>query len=206
MSTQLVQRATQIVSQVIQEANHPPDPETALRNAARAATILGEMLEDMADRSAKQASKAARLITNFGLLGYGLVEISGPRSLWSHIASYWLQLITLIGTAMFVLGLILRSPETWKIGLGVLALAWLVSGLRNVLGLVMQRRRVTGWALAIQWRLLLVLVCVAVLAVLNAQPLNRVLNEAGGILMGFHKELLSEWQSFLKLLCSLGGH
>jgi hypothetical protein len=199
MSTQLAYSATRLIRHIIQEADHSPDPETALRNAARATTILGKMLEDMADRSAPKASKAGRLVRNFGLLGYGLVEISVPRSLWSHITTYWLQLLTLIATTMFALGLILRSPDTWKIGLGVMVFAWLASGLRDLLRLVMQRRPVAGWALAIQWRLLLLFVCIAVLAVANAQLLNRLLSATGGRLIGLQMEILN-------LLHSVRGH
>ncbi|MGA2831659.1 MAG: hypothetical protein ABSE55_01180 [Terracidiphilus sp.] len=206
MGTQLIQAATQVISQTIQDADHPPDPESTLRNAARATTILGKMLEDMADKSAKKVSKPARLITNFGLLGYGLVEISVPRSIWSHIASYWLQLLTLIGAAMFALGLFFRTEDTWKIGLGVLVFVWLISGLRDVLQLVMRGKPVTGWALAIQWRLLLPLACFAVLAVVYAQTVNQVLNETGGVLIWIHKDVLSGCQHLLNLVNSLLGH
>jgi hypothetical protein len=203
MNAQLDQTITDTIDRIIRRAADPPDPKEALHNAARATTILGKMLEDMADKSAKQASQAARIITNLGLLSYGLVEISVPRSIWSHIASYWLQLLTLIGTAMFVLGLvlrsILRSADTWKTGLVVLVIGWLISGVRDVLRLVMKRRQRAGWALAIQWRLFLIFICLAALAVAYAQDLNHVLATTGGMLIGLREKILADWQSFLKL-------
>lgn len=126
-------KAAATINAVYRAADHPPDVETSLRNASRATTILGKMLEALTDQYAKKASSVAGYITKLGLLAYGLIEISVPRSLWFHVGRYWLQLATLIGTAMIVLGAVFRSPETWKIGGGLLFAVAAITILRNLL-------------------------------------------------------------------------
>jgi hypothetical protein len=175
--------ALDVIRSVLEAANHSPDPEVALRNAARATTILGKMLEDMSDKLPKQASTVAKLITRFGLIGYGLLEISVPRSFWFHLGRYWLNLATLIATAMFTLGLIFKSQGAWQLGLIMLLLVWLVSGLRDVLSWFIRRKPAPPVALVVQLPLAILLVCLSILVVTDAQQIDGALTSLGRFLI-----------------------
>jgi hypothetical protein len=90
-----------------------------------------------------------------------------------------LKLVTLIGTVMFVLGILFRSSETWKLALLVLLFAWLISGLRDVFSWLMRKKQGIPIALKTQLPFLILLVCLAVLAIVKAQPINKDLTIIG---------------------------
>lgn len=165
-------KAVRVISSTLRSADHPPDGERALRNAARATTILGRLLDDMANTYAKQLSPAARLIMSAGLLTYGLVEISVPRSIWHHIGRYSIQVLTLIGSAMVGLGLVLQGTDTWKIGLLVLLVAWLISWIRDLFSWIMRSRRGFPLSWSTQVPLLALVISISALAIRYAQTVN----------------------------------
>jgi hypothetical protein len=177
--------AAAAINAVYQAADHPPEVETSLRNAARATTILGKMLEAMADKYAKKANPVAGYITKLGLLAYGLIEISVPRTLWFHIARYWLKLVTLLGAAMVVLGVFFKSQETWKMGAALLLVAAIIVLVRYALQRLMRLTASLVWWLK---ALLIVLVVsilfagAAVLVLLYGEGIGQCLVKAGNCL------------------------
>jgi uncharacterized membrane protein YphA (DoxX/SURF4 family) len=81
-------------------------PDTTLRNASRAVTIIGRMLDEIGRRHGKQ-SIVLRWLTRSGLMIQGLVAVSLPGSLkarwWAHIMSIlYLSEITMLVSALLL--------------------------------------------------------------------------------------------------------
>jgi len=127
-----------IIQSVTRLASNPPDPETSVTNATRATTIFGRMLETIADKNFERASPLARRITQLGMLSYGLVELSVPRSFAELLFIYWLKLFFLVGVILTALGVVLQEPAVWHLGFLVLLLVWATDSLRCCLRRFMQ--------------------------------------------------------------------
>lgn len=121
---QLNKSAFTIIQKVFTAAAHSPDPQTSARNATRAVTITGRLLQGIADENFEQASPLARRITQFGMLAYGIVELSVPHSLGEIMFLYWRHLFFLVGVILVILGVVLTRPPVWQIGVIILLIVW----------------------------------------------------------------------------------
>lgn len=142
MKTRVLKAAAfNVIQSVDRLASNPPDPETSVRNAARATTILGRVLQTIADRNFEQASPIARRITQIGLLSYGLIELSVPRSFQELLFIYWIKLLFLVGVIITAVGVFRDQAAVWHLGVIVLLLVWAADCLRSCLGRFMQTGR-----------------------------------------------------------------
>jgi patatin-related protein len=106
--------------------DHPLDPKTTLRSAARATTVTGKMLEGLADDYRSAAKPAAAWVTRIGLVFWGLVEVAVPRSFASLLFRYWLQLLYLSSVITFLGGWVFSAQAAQRFGVAAFALTLLV--------------------------------------------------------------------------------
>ena len=126
------------------------DPESTVKIAARATTVIGKMLERLSS-SRGASTKPALWIARLGQIIWSMVEVAVPRSLSNLIFRHWLKLIYFLEALLLVGSTLLLAPEVQKfaitafsltagIHLGVYLLSDYLQGkhllLRIVLGVV----------------------------------------------------------------------
>jgi hypothetical protein len=108
--------------------NPVPNRETTLESAGRAATVIGNIFQDLSVRS-ELPSHWTRWLAWGGVALTSLVEISTPRKLTHWFARYWFALAAFISLIMIGLGAVLGEPIAQKLGIKFLlitAAAYLV--------------------------------------------------------------------------------
>jgi hypothetical protein len=153
--------------------NSKPNPQSTLETATRATTIFGKMLEELSDDYLSSGKKYAAWITRVGQVGWGLVELAAPRSIWNLLFRYWLKLLYLIELILIAGGTILMRPTLQQFGLllfGLTVAAHFAVGLLN--DLMRSRRRWLNLLKTVLITLLLVVIVVGVASVagLVGQP------------------------------------
>lgn len=121
------------------------DRKTAVRSLARSTTVVGKMLEDISAGYSNAGNRIAAWIARFGLLSWGAVEVSVPRSLASQLFRHWLNLFYLFGALLIVLSLVLPMFQTWKLGLGLVAFAAAAHFGSWLLGRFMRGKNLALW-------------------------------------------------------------
>jgi len=96
--------------------NPIPNRETTLESAGRAATVLGNMFQDLSFRS-DLPSHWTRWLAWGGVALSSLVEISTPRKLTHWFARYWFALAAFISVIMIGLGALVGEPAAQKLGI-----------------------------------------------------------------------------------------
>ena len=120
--------------------NSTPDPQSTLKTAARATTIMGKMFEKLADDNVKAGKKYAAWVTRVGLIFWGLVELAAPKSIWNLLFRYWLQLLYLVELILVAGGTILLMQRIQQFGLILFGLTLAVHFAVTILNDVMSRR------------------------------------------------------------------
>ena len=100
------------------------NPKLLLRTLARGTTIVGQMLDAIADR--RRVPLKTAWITAVGRAFWGLVEISVPRSSWRLVANYWQYVLLLTAVILVVGGMITGQA-------GVAVFGWVLVGSSVVL-------------------------------------------------------------------------
>ena len=111
--------------------NSKPDAKSTLETVTRATTIVGKMFEDLANDYSSSGKQYAAWITRLGQVGWGLVELAAPRTIWNLLFHYWLKLLYLIELILIAGGTILMRPTLQQFGLllfGLTVAAHLVVG------------------------------------------------------------------------------
>ena len=104
------------------EESRTPNRETMLRNIARSSSVIGKMLQAMADRRTL-LKKPGAFLAQAGGAFWILIEAAVPQTLFSVASKYWSGLVMLFGVAMIVAGLFLGSSPTGTIGWEIVAIA-----------------------------------------------------------------------------------
>ncbi|WPB55533.1 patatin-like protein [Xylophilus sp. GOD-11R] len=112
-----------------------PDPEATLDSAARAVTIVGRVLEGIADR--RDAGRVVpRWIARLGLLLQGIVAVSVPGTLKDHLWRHWVQLLYAFEVLLLAASIVLGSADmrtlaitTFVATAGVHLLTWILKDL-----------------------------------------------------------------------------
>ncbi|HEV8590059.1 MAG TPA: patatin-like protein [Pyrinomonadaceae bacterium] len=141
--------------------NRNPDPQSTLKTAARATTIVGKMFEELSNDYAKSGQKFAAWITRAGLIFWGLVELAAPKSIWNLLFRYWLKLLYLVEVILIVGGTVLVLQRIQQFGLILFGLTLAVHFAVTVLNDWMNYR--TRWwqiAKTIAFTVLIVIVVV----------------------------------------------
>lgn len=93
-------------------------PESSLRSAARATTVIGKMLEGLSDKYQRDL-KAAAWVTRLGRIFWGLVEVAVPSSIPNLLVHHWLKLLYFFEALLITAG-ILFSTTARDLGLKAL--------------------------------------------------------------------------------------
>ncbi len=96
--------------------NSKPEPTSTLETATRATTIVGKMFENLAGDYSTNGKKYAAWITRIGQVGWGLVELAAPKTIWNLLFQYWVKLLYLIELILIVAGTILMRPSIQQFG------------------------------------------------------------------------------------------
>lgn len=107
--------------QEVFETHSGLQPTQALRTVARATTVVGNMLSDIAaQRNLK--TKYIGWIAKLGEVFWGLVEVAVPRSMANLIFHYWLKLLYLFEAVVLVGGVLLANKEVQQFALTAFAI------------------------------------------------------------------------------------
>ncbi len=100
------------------QTNRTLPPEPALRSAARATEVVGQLLEDLADtyNTSGGIKRWIGMVTWLGRLFWGLVEVSVPQSAWNLLFRHWLSLLVAFELFLIVGGLILSREGASQFG------------------------------------------------------------------------------------------
>ncbi|WP_076791416.1 patatin-like protein [Chlorobium sp. KB01] len=98
------------------------EPEGALKNAARATTVMGKMLTGIADNKSLPGRTYIPLLTNSGRFFLGLVDAAIPRSFSNLIFRHWINLLYLFAVVMFVGGFVFVNDSVQRFAIFAFAL------------------------------------------------------------------------------------
>jgi len=131
----LTQPAQDIIADVYLVGSVPADPPLVLTDIARSVSIIGRMLDGLADRYAVQGKGFAQVVTIAGSVLWGIVEIAVPDSFLSKLSRNWYALLALSGAVIIALGLVTNTAGMASIGVelmfAVFVLKLFVAGLRQ---------------------------------------------------------------------------
>ncbi len=145
------------------------DPEPTVKLAARATTVIGNMLSDLSDRRNVKSSSVA-WIARFGQIFASLVEVSVPRSIPNLLLRHWLKLLYLFEVFLIVAATLLSKPGAAQLGWTLLGITVSVNVITWWLNDFMQRRRVI-----LRFVILLLAMVFALLAIVGGLKLAGVL-------------------------------
>jgi patatin-related protein len=176
-------------------------PEIALQSAARATTVVGQMLKGISDQHNQQGKRAAVWVTRAGQFFWGLVEVAVPRSFTSVVFRYWLNLLHWMAALLIVAGILgLSGAQSlgWKalaITLGVRAVVLLLSDV--------MRGRLLRWRI-LRAALIVAVIALAVLGVVEFQ--KRLWPKLTALIPGRDPRPLIEyyWQQKPALVTGVG--
>ncbi|MCF8382046.1 MAG: patatin-like protein [Chlorobium sp.] len=170
-------------------SNHVPEPEAALKNAARATTVTGKILSGIADQYGVAGKGLLAVMMRAGTLLWWLVEASVPRSMTNLVFKHWMQLLYLFETLLLILGLLFVNPGVQRLGLTILALTGAVH--LTVLWLRDLLLFKNKWALVFKslgTALILVLLLSGIASIVAVSGLQQ---EWWGVVEGVHKWFVS---------------
>lgn len=124
------------------QANRALPPEPALRSAARATEIVGQILEDLADtyNASGGIKRWIGMVTWLGRLFWGLVEVSVPRSAGNLLFRHWLSLLVAFELFLIAGGLILGREGASQFGWTALGITVGLYLLQYILGGILAGR------------------------------------------------------------------
>jgi patatin-related protein len=85
------------------------EPESTVRNVARATTVIGKLLEGLSS-SRRVSTKPALWIARLGRIFWALVEVAIPRSFADLFFRHWLKLIYFLEALMILGSTLLLAP------------------------------------------------------------------------------------------------
>lgn len=174
------------------------DPQSTVRTAARATTVIGKMLEGLSS-SRNASTKPALWIARLGRVFWALVEVAVPRSFAELFFQHWLKLIYFLEALMIVGSTLLLAPGAQRFAITAFGITAAVHLAVVILSdLIQSRNRWATLAKTIGIVILVVLIAaggLAISAILGADSLWRAMEES--------KKWIAESQDPLKL--GLGG-
>jgi len=112
--------AEKIIADVYLVGSVDADPPLVLKDIARSVSIVGRMLDAMADRYSVPGKGLARMVTIAGSVLWGIVEIAVPGSLWSKLTRNWGGVLALTAVLMLLLGPLTKTTGMATVGVGLL--------------------------------------------------------------------------------------
>ena len=112
----LSQAAQDVIADVYLVGSVPADPPLMLKDVARSVSIIGRMLDGLADHYGVHGKGLARVVTIAGSVLWGMVELAVPDSFWKKISRNWYALLALSGVVIIALGLVTNTAGMASIG------------------------------------------------------------------------------------------
>ncbi|HEV2834057.1 MAG TPA: patatin-like protein [Pyrinomonadaceae bacterium] len=140
------------------------EPESALRSAARATTVVGKILDSLSKNRGVN-NKYSVWIIRLGQIFWGLVEVAVPRSFADLVFRHWLKLVYFLELLLIVGSTLLLAPAVQHFALtafGVTAAVHLAVVIMR--DLIESRNRWLNLAKAIGTVLLVTLIVIGVFA------------------------------------------
>jgi len=131
--------ARELLLRTFSRVRDQPDREVSARTVARSTTIIGLMLEGIAERR-RVSKEPGAIVARFGRVVWGLVELSAPQSLWRVFGRHWISLLYAIGILMAIGGYIAGTPAVAGAGLRVVGITVLLNVAVYGLNAWMRRR------------------------------------------------------------------
>jgi patatin-related protein len=97
------------------------EPESTLRSAARATTVIGKILESMSTKRGA-SSKYSMWIVRLGRIFWALVEVAVPRSFPDLIFRHWLKLIYFLEVLLIAGSTLLLAKEAQQFAITAFAI------------------------------------------------------------------------------------
>jgi len=116
------------------------EPESTVRTAARATTVIGKMFTALSDKRNVNSNFVA-WIARFGQIFSSLVEVSVPRSIPNLLFRHWLKLLYLFEVLLIVGATLLAQPAVAQLGWTLLGISASVNIITWWLSDFMQRKR-----------------------------------------------------------------
>lgn len=157
------------------------DPESTVKTAARATTVIGKMLDGLSS-SRNASTKPALWIARLGRIFWALVEVAVPRSFAELFFHHWLKLIYFLEALMILGSTLLVAPGAQRFAItafGITAAVHLAVAILS--DLIQSQNRLVKLAKAIGIVILVTLIAVGVLAIsaiLGVESLWTAMNKA----------------------------
>lgn len=126
MPRTLSEAARGVIADVYLVGSIPADPHGVLQDLARGVSVVGRLLNGLADQYAVARKNIASMITIAGAVLWGIVEISVPESELFYLSRYWIKLIAFLGLLIIVLGAITNTKGMPSIGVDLIVGVYLV--------------------------------------------------------------------------------
>lgn len=115
-------------------------PESALRSAARATTVVGQILESMSSERHVN-TKYGLWIARFGQIFWALLEVAVPRSMMHLIFRHWLKLIYFLEALMILGSTLLVAKEVQRFALSAFGITAAIHLVVVILGDLLGSKR-----------------------------------------------------------------
>jgi patatin-related protein len=162
-------------------ARNKLDPESTVKTAARATTVIGLMLEGLSS-SRNASTKPALWVARLGRIFWALVEVAVPRSFAELFFYHWLKLIYFLEALMIVGSTLLLAPGAQRFAITAFGITAAVHLAVVILSdLIQSRNRWATLAKTIGIVILVILIAVgglAISAVLGADRLWSAMEKA----------------------------
>jgi len=159
------------------------DPESTIKTAARATTVIGKMLEGLSS-SRNVSSKPSLWIARLGRIFWALVEVAVPRSFAELFFHHWLKLIYFLEALMIVGSTLLLADGAQRFAITAFGLTAAIHLAVVILSdLIQSRNRWAKLGKTIGIVILVVLIAAGVFAIsafLGSDKLWNTMSEARG--------------------------
>jgi hypothetical protein len=173
-----------------------PDPKLVARSAARSTTVVGELLQGIADAKMPRAKPLFARMAFFGRMCWNFVEVSVPRTWGELLGSYWIQLLMLFSLMLILLAIFTPSTEMILKAVTVSTAVAVLYGLRELLRRYLRGVMVLAPLVMVILTVVLVVVLTALITYLSTYSWSDILNQLDG------KPTPSHWPGWSQLLQS----
>jgi len=179
------------------------DPESAVRTAARATTVIGKMLEGLSS-SRNVSTKPSLWIARLGRIFWALVEVAVPRSFPELLFRHLLKLIYFLEALMIVGSTLLLASGAQRFAItafGITAATHLAVVILS--DLIQSRNRWATLAKTIGIVILVILIAtggLAISAIFGADVLWTAMEKTKNGIAGWHKQIMYGLGGFVFLV------
>lgn len=141
-----------------------PEPESTLKSGARAVTVMGRVLEGIAQKNSRKDT-LPRWLARVGLFFQGIIAVSLPGTIRQRIANHLLGLLYAFELVVLALAILLGGPESRSFAVTILGITLFIHAATLVIGDILHRSN--RWIRRLIVLLLLVLCAFVVLGIVH---------------------------------------